>query len=185
MEDYRPQVDGALLPGRRVETQRLSNARCLVGHFDDEGIYLPQRYPEVLADRRFFLMTFLRDPLATRTSLFFYEKKWGTNTEATLEEHLLTRDNFIAARFPCRGDDYRETLDRYDFIGITEHLDESVAQLTRLVEREPRAVPFYNATVKDARSLELGPALLAEFRRRNALDYAIYDYGLDRLNRRR
>lgn len=180
-EDYRAYVQGDWRAARRVDLGRLRNRHCLTGHFDYQGVYLRDRYPEILSDHRFLLFTFVRDPLATKLSLYRYEKQSGVIADMTLEEHLLSRDNYIANRFPCTTEDVDAVLTRYDFIGVTERIDESLAKLARLVQREPVRPPRLNTTGNQRDEPTPGPALIAEFKRRNELDYHIYRRALERL----
>ena len=180
-EDYRAYVQGDWRAARRVDLDRLRNRHCLTGHFDYQGVYLRDRYPEILRDRRFFLFTFIREPLATKLSLFRYEKQSGIIPDMTLEEHLLSRDNYIANRFPCTPEDVDVVLERYDFIGVTERIDESLDKLAQLVNRKPVHVPRLNATRDKRDEATPSPVLIAEFRRRNDLDYHIYRRALERL----
>ena len=53
----------------------LRNCHCLSGHFDVDGKYLHQLHPEVLQSSRFKLFTFVRNPLQTKISLFYHEKR--------------------------------------------------------------------------------------------------------------
>jgi hypothetical protein len=180
-EDYRAYVEGDWRASRRVALDTLRNRHCLTGHFDYQGVFLRDRYPAILADRRFFLFTFVREPLATKLSLYRYEKQSGLIPDMTLEEHLLTRENYIAGRLPCRDDDVDAVLARYDFMGVTEHIGQSLNELARLVNRKPVGTPRLNVTGTSARDTMPGTALIREFERRNRLDYYIYQLALRRL----
>jgi hypothetical protein len=180
-EDYRAYVEGDWRANQRIALEPLGNRHCLAGHFDTAGVYLRDRYPEVLNDRRYFLFTFVRDPLAAKLSLFRYEKQSGVIPDMTLEEHLLTRDNYIANCLPCRMDDVEDTLSRYDFIGVTEHMEESFRQLAERLDRQPIAIPRLNAAQDVSTGLQLSPALIEAFRQRNTLDYRIYETAVRRL----
>lgn len=183
VEDYqgRCETDFAGVPP--VDLGKLRNWHCLAGHFDSDGVFLHQRYPEVFRQERFLPFTFVRDPLATSISLYRYEKRAGLPYHATLEAHLRYRNNCMARCFPCTEHNYREILDRYSFIGITERMDESLQKLAALVERQPLGAPVMNADPLNGAQDELGPELVAEFHRRNRLDYAIYGYCQERLSR--
>jgi hypothetical protein len=180
-EDYRAFADGDWHANKRIDLDRLGNRHCLVGHFDYPGVYLHHRYPEVLSDHRYFLFTFFRDPLATKLSLFRYEKQSGVIPDMTLEEHLLTRDNYIANCLPCNSVNVEEILGRYDFIGVTEHIDESFRQLAKRLGRKLIAIPRLNTTQEVPHDIQLTPQLIEEFRQHNALDYRIYRYAVQRL----
>jgi hypothetical protein len=180
-EDYRAHVEGNWRASRRIALERLRNRHCLTGHFDYQGIYLRDRYPEILTDRRYFLFTFVREPLQTKLSLFRYEKQSGIIPDMTLDEHLLTRENYIARRLPCGESDVDSVLARYDFVGVTEHIDESLRQLAVRVNRKPVGAPRLNRTRNLPHEDLPSPALIQEFERRNQLDYYIYQLALKRI----
>ena len=180
-EDYRAFAEGDWRADKRMELERLGNRHCLAGHFDTPGVHLRDRYPEVLNDRRYFLFTFVRDPLAVKLSLFRYEKQSGVIPDMTLEEHLLTRDNYIANCLPCGPENLEDVLARYDFIGVTEHMQESFRQLAECLDRKPIAIPRLNAAREASGGIQLAPALIDAFRQRNALDYRIYETAVRRL----
>lgn len=180
-EDYRVLVEGDWRAKPPLNLARLGNRHCLAGHFDYPGVHLRDRYPDVLNDRRYFLFTFVRDPLAVKLSLFHYEKQSGVIPDMSLEEHLLTRNNYIANCLPCSSENVTEILGRYDFIGVTERMAESFRQLAERLGRKPIAVPRLNASRESSRVASLPPALVEEFQRRNALDYQIYRLALQRL----
>lgn len=181
-EDYRAYTDGDWRAKRRLDLARLGNRHCVAGHFDYPGVYLRDRYPEVLADRRYFLFTFVRDPLAVKLSLFRYEKQSGLIPDMTLEQHLLTRDNYIAGCLPCGPENVTETLARYDFIGVTDRMDESFRQLALRLNRQPIAIPRLNASQQTSPQTGLAAPLMAQFRQQNGLDYEIYRIALERLS---
>ena len=106
-------------PGKR-NIDLLRSAQCLCGHFELEGNYLHQRYPEVFTTDRFRVITFVRDPLAVKLSLYRYEKENNVSNARSIEDHLLSRPNYIADRFPATLDNYKEIIDRYFFVGILE-----------------------------------------------------------------
>jgi hypothetical protein len=180
-EDYRAFVDGDWRANKRIDLNRLGNRNCLVGHFDYSGVYLCDRYPLILSDPRYFLFTFVRDPLATKISLFRYEKQSGVISDMTLEQHLLTRDNYIANCLVCGSENVEDILSRYDFIGVTEYIDESFRQLAGRLDRKLITVPRINSTLERAQGIQIAPKLIEEFKERNALDYRIYRYAIQRL----
>jgi len=182
IRDYRPVTGGDEDFFRnRKPICSLRNYQCLAGHFATDGGHLAERYPEVFGDKRFRVFTFLRDPLEAKISLYYYEKRHGMNAGVGLEQHLLGRSNYIANRFPCTATDYRSVLGGYFFVGVTEHMQDSLDKLAGLVGRPRVKVPLLNEAARDQQVLMLSPTVLREFRHRNELDYLIYQYGLDRL----
>jgi hypothetical protein len=57
----------------KIDIGRLRSCHCLCGHFELDGYYLHQRYPEVFMSSRYRVFTFVRDPLQVQLSLFWYE----------------------------------------------------------------------------------------------------------------
>ena len=168
------------------DVTRMGAMHCLAGHFGRNGYHLAERYPQVWADReRYKLFTLLRDPLKTKLSLRRYESERDHTDIAALREHLLERPNYLASIFPCNEDNYKEVLDRYEFIGILEHSQESLDQLADFLGKPRVVLPHVNKTNSGSDTSKLDQALLDEFRETNALDYAIYDYALSKFEAQR
>lgn len=155
----------------------------IVSHFEIDGCYLHQRYPELLTRPDVTLFTFLRDPLELRLSLFYHEHR-GTATFSAeeVEAGLAGRDNYLAERFPCDESNYEDVLGRYHFIGLQDRLQESLDLVARMLGKPRVVLPRLNARhcAKNAVSAEC----VAAFKARNALDYKIYDWARERLLRR-
>ncbi|HED13618.1 MAG TPA: hypothetical protein ENI62_08195 [Gammaproteobacteria bacterium] len=163
---------------KKLNTDSLRSAHCLCGHFELEGNHLHQRYPEVFTSNRFRVITFVRDPLQVKLSLFRYEKENNVLKTDVIEDHLLSRPNYIADRFPATLDNYREIIDRYFFVGILEKGQACLDNLARVLDKPEVVMPWKNDTRKD-NSTNMGnisSAFLERFREDNALDYLIYDY---------
>jgi len=173
IHDYRD-FEGNISEPLKLET--LSFEHCLCGHFDVDGIYLHQRYPELFGNRKHQIFTFVRDPLMLKISLHYYEKKHYVDNGRTLEESLLTRPNYMSERFPCTVDDYRKVIDRYFFVGIVEHAQESMDKLADLLAKPRLQLGVENQSERDSQFENLSPKLLEKFRKENALDYLLYDY---------
>jgi len=114
LTDYRPsiteneEIKKYMING--IDITRLKTKHCLCGHFEVEGNFLHQRYPEALMEAtRYKIFTFVRDPLEVMISLYYYERKNNSNLNRTLEEYLIQRgNNYIASRFPCNEENYRQ-----------------------------------------------------------------------------
>lgn len=167
---------------KKVNLNLLRKCHCLVGHFHFDGIHLNQRYPEFFETDRFRLFTFLRDPLQTRISLYYYEAKMGKKHELTLEEDLMTRPNFLASCFPCNENNFKQVLDRYFFIGVLEEKQTSLKKLAKLIDRQNFQFPHYNVSEKNKEAYKISDEISSLFRKSNQLDYAIYEYALERFN---
>jgi hypothetical protein len=186
--DYR--VGSTLDYPEKFDLGSFRSWHCLCGHFELDGYYLHQRYPEVfLSDsNRYRVFTFIRDPLQVQLSLYRYEMKSGVSNAKSVEEHLMLRPNYIAQRFPATFDNYKEVIDRYYFVGILEYAQESINLLSTISGKCPMPLPFMNRTQKIVRNEpgdgELSQDLVEQFKIDNALDYLIYDYCLERFKRK-
>lgn len=173
--DYRPDWDSPFPP--KVSLDRLRGGHLLSGHFDLDGGYLHQRYPEVLESDRFRLFTVVREPLELRTSLYRFENKWGVCKSRSLEEHLFGEANWLANRFPIEEGHLSETLDRYEFIGTLDDSQLTLDVLTWKLGIPSSALMHVNKTRRDPGSIvgDLTPELIERFRAENPLDYALYE----------
>ncbi len=160
----------------------LEDGTLLVGHFELAGHHWTEIYPEALESPRVRVMTFLRDPLSLQGSLFRYERKNGVNHAATFEEHLQLRPNYMASLLGANDGNWRSILDRYWFIGVTEHSQEAFDVLARVFNKPQIDVARTNKTeVSEESDVERLPAeVVRTFRRANALDYEIYEEGTRR-----
>jgi hypothetical protein len=185
--DYRSGWQGGIPD--KVDVHRLRSGNCLSGHYADTGYYLHERYPEMLTSDRFRLITFVRDPLQVRLSLFRYENKFkdilhDRNVADKLEEHVFSKSNYLAGRFPATLENYKEVIDRYFFVGILEQAQASLDLLAHMIGKPPQKFPWENATrkINGPTSEELSDELIARFRDQNFLDYLIYDYCLQKFS---
>ena len=165
-----------------VDIKALRSYHCLCGHFALPETHIHKRYPGVLHNRNFKIFTFIRDPLEVKISLYYYEKKRGQREGVSLEQHLLERENYIAGVLDCTLDNYKEVLDRYFFIGITEHVQLSMDKLAKLLNKRKVKLPVLNPSRRDPQVSSLPPEIINRFKAANELDYRIYDYCLTRFH---
>lgn len=158
----------------RINTKRARNAHCITGHFEYPGYQIPDRYPEFFGPN-FRLITFIRDPLETQISLYYY-KNPRIKKNVRLVDSIFFEKNYISKRIPCNEDNYREILDKYFFIGITERFEESVELLMRLLNKKNVRIPKKNVSKKDNQVLELSNETIKKFTKENDLDYLVYNY---------
>lgn len=163
-----------------VNIQRLRSHHCLSGHFALPETHLHKRYPQIWQNPDFKIFTFIRDPLQVKISLYYQEKKRGQREGISLTRHLLERENYIASILDCTADNYRDVLDRYFFIGITEHLQLSMDKLADLMNKPKVKLPLLNRSPRDSQESDLAPEIIRQFKAANELDYRIYDYCLTR-----
>ena len=176
-EDVSPQATTAFLKNK-LDLSSLDEHSLLAGHFEVQGAHLHQRYPEVLSEERFRLITFVRDPLEVGLSLYFYERAMRDSyAYPGLAGRLASLDNYLASIFPCTAADYKAVIDRYFFVGLTECLQESFDLLARMIGKERVVVPVANAVARDEDVTEDD---VWRFNEKNKLDFKIYAYCRER-----
>jgi len=163
-----------------INTFKIKRNHCLCGHFEIDGIYLHQRYPSTINNVKYRIFTFVRNPLSVVISLYYYEKQNGNNKNIKLSDYILTRKNYIANRFPCNESNYKEIIDRYFFIGITENLQDSFNKLAAIISKKKIVLPEMNVSQKDSQLRDISDEIIQKFKKNNSLDYKIYGYCLEK-----
>ncbi|MCB0728761.1 MAG: hypothetical protein KDD00_14960 [Ignavibacteriae bacterium] len=165
----------------KLDLNNFYSDQCLIGHFQYNGIYLKDRYPEIFVKPdNFKLFTFIRDPLKMRISLYYYKRNRGGFQNFSLKNVILTTPNFLSSLFPCDENNYKEVLDKYYFIGIVEKMQESIDKLAYKLNKKTIIVPRVNVSEKDSQLDEITQEVKDEFRKSNSLDYLIYEYCLEK-----
>jgi len=166
----------------RQNLDYLTPGHCLCGHFELDGYHLAQRYPGMLENPGFWVFSFIRDPLEVKMSLFRYETKNNVNKPRTIEKHLSTRKNYLAGILGVGWDDYRIILDKYAFIGVLEESALSIEMLASLLKKNKTELPWENKTIGDKNHSQeaLTNLIVQQFKEENSLDYAIYNYAVER-----
>jgi len=161
------------------------NDICLRAHFQRPGIYLHERYSELLnMQNECRVFTFIRNPLSIKISKYYYLKNLKFVSEKVkLTSSLMQDCNFISSLLPCDETNYKEIIDRYFFVGIVEKSQESFDILADLIGKKRANIPFLNTSEKDSQVEELTPEFIEKFKKLNALDYKIYDYCLEKYNK--
>jgi len=184
--DYREELDTPDLP--RVDLSEMINLHCIVGHFGDESYFLDVRYPEVfttfMAKHKYRCFTFIREPLSMRCSLYRHESQKNNNAKGlSLFEHLCYIDNYTAAILNVNESNYKQRLDRYFFVGTADDLQLSFDHLARRLKKPKQTLARVNASnlESDMVADALNQEQIAEFERRNKLDYLIYEYAKTRM----
>ena len=148
--DYRQDWDDA--EASRIDLATLGPDDLLCGHFEIDGIYLHQRYPEVFSDPGYRVITFVRDPVEIAQSLYWFERKIGHEAvlAMSLEERVNYEPNYLSDRFPCTLENFQTILDRYWFVGLTERLQVSFDCLAERLGKPRVRVRRRNASPRDA-----------------------------------
>ena len=156
---------------------------CLVSHFQFDGYFLPQRYPEIFKrPEEFRIFTFIRDPLKLMISLYYYGRS-NIKETTSLMNYINGHQNLLANFFPCNENNYKEVLDRYFFIGIVEQMQESIDKLADLSGKTKIELPTLNISKKDDQAINLSPEFIKSFKEYNSLDYKIYEYCLEKFSK--
>ena len=100
--------------------ERFPEYFIVCGHYyalfdvDSKHRNLFERYPVCLQNKDYRLISFVREPLDLAVSGYFYgkQRKLFNPCEITLEEHLLSHDNFMAKSLGCDEHNYQDIVDR-------------------------------------------------------------------------
>lgn len=168
----------------KLNLLNISSDTCIVSHFQYDGVFLHQRYPELIENKdEVKIFTFIREPLNFRASLYYYTRHNKHMKNFTLEQVISNDNNLISKLIPCDETNYKEMLDRYFFIGIVERMQESFNLLADLINKKRITLPYSNKSSKDDQLSKLTPEFKAEFKKNNKLDYMIYEYCLEKFNK--
>ena len=143
-------------PPERLEIDDIGPNGMLSGHFNRDGAALNALYPETLDTSRWRRITFVRDPLETALSYYFFERdfrpKYDTDFQAlSLSDYLRTYPSMYLEHFECTEANWREAIDGYWFIGTLERLEDCMDYLADVLEQPPLPRPFprLNETLRD------------------------------------
>lgn len=178
---------------RRLLLRQQYRARvCIHGHFDNKaGTGVSDYYPQA---RQF--ITVLRDPFEIAISLYFYGKSQG---EARIingqvlpmnkqfrdcvdffERAALHRPDMVVNYLPGEVtlDNYARILEsQFVYVGIAEDMQTSADQLSRKLGFAPQRIERRNAAPRDEPIL---PGMREAFIETHPLEYALYNYALER-----
>ena len=148
----------------------------LCGHFETDSTRLWVRYPQILPDRRYRLISFLREPVELAQSDYFYRTEGLTGrpgfVPVTLGEHLRKAKGMFGTHFNFDDHNWRQVLDRYWFVGTLERLPECLAWLADAFGKPLPPIPRLNEM---PRPVAADPEDIAIFKERNRRDYMIFE----------
>lgn len=186
----------------KIDVRTLTAAKLFLfrGHMNPSNFLLRDLYPEVLQDPRYFCFCFMSDPLRSAAMIFHYlvshstvEREWDFD-RFVLEERP---PNDASVALSCRWWNFRSRLRRYSFIGISERAEESLEELAAEIDRryaefpasknalrvrffleKYRTQPFVAEPQPEVESYlsNVGSGTQKQFRKRNFLDYRLYDF---------
>jgi len=177
IEDYRP----AWAMGKQLEKfkknpvnlEKIGQNAIVCGHYEIDGIRLHQRYPQIFTQPHYRLITFVRDPLKLKLSLYKYEKKHNRiKSGEDIFEHLLKYSNVMCYILNCNANNMDELLSHYFFIGITDKSQDSFDELAYMLDKPRINLPKLHMVDQ---KIELSDEFITEFKERNALDYMLYE----------
>lgn len=168
----------------RVDYLKLKSWELIMGHYHNQGYEILNRFPDLYENPRICLITFLRDPLLHRLSMYVYSRKKDLAFVRfiSIKEYVLSEKNLFARALCCDFSNYKEVMDRYFFIGVTERYKESLKQLKSLLNLAAASEPPHVNRTNSLKELESFTSEdIEKFKALNKLDYLIYEYGLNKL----
>ena len=106
IEDYKEHATIEEFRDSTINLKKLTPYHILCGHFEYDGCYLFQRYPSVINNPHVRLISFVRNPIDLKISLYYYEKKIGTSPKSNmlLEDRIFIDPNYMGNIFVCNED---------------------------------------------------------------------------------
>jgi hypothetical protein len=157
--------------------EQFSRDQLLCGHFATDGMPLGLRYPETQDRDKWRRITFIRDPLETALSNYFFEVQNRPKYDPSFQPKplgtfLREYQGLYLHHFECTADTYCEALKSYWFIGTLERIEVCMMYLARVLGKPPpNIIPHENQTVRRA---QLDPADVDVFVQNMALEFEIY-----------
>lgn len=164
---------------------QLKPYQILAGHYHHPRNRFSIRLNINPTNKNFKKITFLREPLAHRLSLYKFGVKRGHNwvNGFTLNEYIKSESNFFAKVLECDDDNYQQVLDSYFFVGILEENEKSIQKLSKAIGRKVSfKIPHVNQTDSKTEFGKLNQLEIDQFKKVNELDYKIYQYALEAFN---
>jgi len=118
-----------------------------------------------------------------RCSLYRHQLLKNENPADDLFKSIMTVNNYYARIFGVDESNWRESLDKYFFIGLSDDLQFSFDLLADLIDKPKANLVRENTTRIESDSSEksLSEEQIEEFKNANQLDYQIYNYVKQRL----
>lgn len=170
----------------RINYHQIKSWELISGHYHNLGYEITQRFPDLYTNPRIYLITFLRDPLLHRLSMYVYSRKKDLAfvRDLSIKEYVFKEINFFGKALNCDLGNYRDVMNKYFFVGITEYYKESLnqlkSQLNLVSYGEP---PHVNRTDSISYLNLFSEEEIFQFKTLNQLDYCIYNYGIELLNK--
>ncbi|RDS80980.1 sulfotransferase family 2 domain-containing protein [Dyella psychrodurans] len=177
----------ALRLGHVIARFGLGDIECVHGHF------LPVKYLALKKRRGSIFVTWLRDPIERLLSHYNYWQRTYDKSTSAFYHRKIVEENWTLEEF-CLSEVFQNiyaqylwgfTLEDFDFIGISEFLEDDVrdfssSYLSSGLQLDPR-----NASLSRNLSAQLDRGFLREVQNFHAIDIALYERALKmRLMRR-
>jgi hypothetical protein len=191
-----------------VDLDLLSASSVLAGHWNTAISTIDLRYPALKGNPRFQFFSFLRDPLEMNISMFNYRWKMDPadcrkhKRYDNLSNYLASTNNVVSKLMGCDPVNFKKVLERYYFIGITERMEDSIVLYKKKTLDMLRIFPDSSMAKRQICIIENKPDIqqqrlnvvsrqqdkdiipedeLKDFKRRNALDYILYESAIKKL----
>lgn len=161
--------------------KHFDNNVCISGHFNfSENYTVQKRYNDQLIkyNKTFKIITFLREPLELRISLYKYLKKNNQiDDKIEINDFILIEKNFLANALNCDYSNYKEIICSYFFIGFVDDFEYSLNKLSKLLGVKHNKVSRKNVSKT---KLKISNQIKESFYKSNKLDYELYNFAKKR-----
>jgi hypothetical protein len=164
---------------RPPERRSLGPGDVVYGHFNRlRGFGVQDYYPQV--DQ---FITVLREPFEMAVSNYYFLKRtsrdWKRPPDVGVLEDIVSRPLNMLNHFPLTVTEanYREVVDSFLYVGVTEAMDRSLQDMARVLGRELIAPGHTNRSERDRDVRDLRRA----FEDNHALEYRVYRRARSRL----
>lgn len=176
---------------KNIKLTSLKNFQCIGGHYGNNGYTLEKKYPGILDNHSFLILTYLREPLERAVSQFYHWRKNGYKElqDLSVDSYLKKNDNdwishsstnWMAYVLGCDENNYQEILDKYFFIGVFEEFETSTRILAKLLNKPFYDIPHKRKGQADKSLGDISENAKNAFKEKNKLDYLIYNYAFQR-----
>jgi hypothetical protein len=180
--DFDPAAGVSCYP-EPFDWRKLGSHDLLCGHWELPGYSIAERYPGLLEHPGLRLITFVRNPLERVVSSYFYElAHWGPAYAGDLDARVAGSQDVMARLLGVRRPGEERALDRFWFVGLTEHLQESFDILAAMLGKPRVALERHNEAPRSGS--RPSPAAIEAFRSGN-LDLLIHERACRRFEEHR
>jgi hypothetical protein len=156
-----------------------SGVECVHGHF------MPVKYLELSRKTPATFITWLRDPVQRLASQYHYARRMYDAATSGPFRRKVVEEGWTLEQF-CLCEEQRNyyarvlwqfPVERFDFIGITEHYEADLARFAKRNLGRPLDLVDTNAN-PDGRTYDLAPSLVARIEQFHRHDVELYRFAL-------